>query len=241
MSSQTDAKQVQAMHPDAHRAAPTKATASRYHDFFRAMPFEHLASLLDCHDLTAENKHWLIAGCGRGTDLHYLSGLVSARWTAIDISCSATCMTKSAFPSSEVLVADLEHLPFHDDEFEVGFAAATLHHLRRPMVGLYELLRVSRQLTILIEPNDSWLTRLATRLGVAHEYEAEGNYVYRFGASDLRRVAKAASYTAHIDRFFATHRVAKSDAEFLALKTVNRMANAVAPRLGNYIVTVLEK
>ena len=236
-----DAKRQQAVHSNTHCADARPATeANRFHDHFRDLPFRRLASLLDRCNVSVEKKRWLVAGCGSGTDLHYLTRLFDARWTAIDISSSAARVTQSAFPSIKVLIADLEHLPFQDDEFDVAFVAATLHHLPRPMVGLYELLRVSREATILIEPNEGWLTRLATTLGAAHEYEEAGNYVYRLSASDVRRVAKAAFCTAHVDRFFATHRVAKSPYEFLALRALNRTANAVAPRLGNYIIAVLE-
>lgn len=200
-----------------------------------------LAALLDRCNVLVEEKRWLVGGCGSGTDLRYLTELFDARWTAIDISSSAVDAAQTAFPGATIQIADLEQLPFPDDEFDVAFVAATLHHLPRPMVGLYELLRVSRGAVILIEPNDSWLTRLATRLGAAHEYEEAGNYVYRLAASDVRRVAKAAFCRAHVDRFFATHRVAKSPSEFLALRALNRTANAVAPRLGNYIIAVFEK
>ena len=219
---------------------PMDTEANVFHDHFRAIPFMRLAALLSRCRVSVNRKNWLIAGCGRGTDLHYLTRIFDANWTASDISSAAVRATQAAFPEVKVLVADLEHLPFQDDEFDVGFVAATLHHLPRPLVGLYELLRVSRDAAILIEPNDSWLTRLATRLGAAHEYEEAGNYVYRLSASDVRRVAKAAFCTAHVDRFFATYRVAKSPSEFLALRALNRTANVVAPRLGNYIIAVLE-
>jgi ubiquinone/menaquinone biosynthesis C-methylase UbiE len=167
--------------------------------------------------------------------------MFEAKWTAVDISSSAVRATQAAFPGIEVLFADIERLPFADDEFDVAFVAATLHHLPRPMVGLYELLRVSQDVTILVEPNDSWLTRLATTLGAAHEYEEAGNYVYRLSASDVKRVAKAASCRLQVDRFFATHRVARSPSEYLALRALNQTVNTVMPRLGNYIIAVLEK
>lgn len=240
-SRNADSKRQQAEYFNTHCANTGADTqANRFHDYFRAIPFRRLASLLGRCNIRVEEKRWLVAGCGKGTDLHYLTRLFDARWTAIDISSSAVLATQSAFPSIEVMLADLEHLPFQDDEFDVAFVAATLHHLPRPLLGLYELLRVSREATILIEPNDGWLTRLATTLGAAHEYEEAGNYVYRLSASDVRRVAKAALCTAQVDRFFATHRVAKSASEFLALRALNRTANTVAPRLGNYIIAVFE-
>ena len=212
----------------------------RFHDHFRAMPFARLAALLERCNVSVDRKRWLVAGCGTGTDLHYLPRYYDATYTAIDISPPAVRATQSAFPNVDVRIADLEHLPFRDDEFDVGFVAHSLHHLSHPMVGLYELMRVSAETTILIEPNDSWLTRLATRLGAAHEYEESGNYVYRLSASDARRVAKAAFCTAHVERFFATHRVANSPAEFLTLRALNRGANVAASPLGNYIIAVFE-
>ncbi len=129
-SENDDAKRQQAEYSNTHYVdAHPEAEASRFHDHFRAIPFRRLASLLDRCDVSVEKKRWLVAGCGSGTDLRYLTRSFDATWTAIDVSSSAIQVTQSAFPSVEVLIADLEHLPFRDGQFDVGFVAATLHHL----------------------------------------------------------------------------------------------------------------
>lgn len=235
------AKQREAVFADAQYASMPRGEARNYfHDYFRTIPFTRLATLLHRHSIVVDDRRWLVAGCGSGDDLWYLTRRFRADWTAVDISEAAVEMTTAAYPQVHGMVADLERLPYGDRAFDVAFCASTLHHLPRPLMGLYELVRVAREAVILIEPNDSWLTRLATAVGAAQEYEPSGNYVYRFGAAEMTRVARAASLGVHVDRCFALHRVAKTEREFRLLAGANRVANALAPRLGNSIIAVLE-
>ena len=78
-------------------------------------------------------------------------------------------------------------MSFADNSFDYVFIAASLHHLPRPIVGLYELIRVAKYGVIVIELNDSWLTRLATRFKLATEIEETGNYVLVHGILNVSR------------------------------------------------------
>ena len=138
-------------------------------------------------------------------------------------------------------IEDNEKLSFADSSFDYVFIAAALHHLPRPTIGLYELIRVAKYGVIVIEPNDSWLTRLPTRFKLATEIEESGNYVYRFSAWDIKRISRALFYKCHCVRLFATHRVAKNKLEFMILKGLNSLADFMMPALGNYIVFFIEK
>ena len=86
------------------------------------------------------------------------------------------------------------------------------------MQGLHELLRVSREGAIFIEPHDSWLVRAFVALGLAQEYEPVGNYVYRWKEDEVRKLCKSLSYRYAIAKFFQIHRVAKTriESEFYA-------------------------
>lgn len=138
------------------------------------------------------------------------------------------------------VLAENENLSFKSGAFDFVFIAASLHHLKEPIKGLYELLRAAKYGLIVIEPNDCWLTRLFERLGLAQEYEAEHkNYVYRFSKRDVVKIGKAAFLKHRVTSFFAIHRVAKSGIEFRILKVLNGLANIIFPSLGNYIVFVL--
>ena len=212
-----------------------------YHNYFRALPFAALSRLLTGLNVTLTRKSVLIASCGTGLDVHYLRKYYDPDFTVSDLSEESVQMTLKLNKNIQGGVEDNENLSFADDSFDYVFIAASLHHLPRPLVGLYELIRVARYGVIVIEPNDSWLTRLATHFKLATEVEEAGNYVYRFSAWDIKRISRALFYKCHYARLFATHRVAKNKLEFTILKGLNSMANLMMPALGNYIVFFIEK
>lgn len=213
-----------------------------YHDYFRALPFAALRRLLTGVKVTLTRKRVLIASCGTGIDVHYLRKYYDPQFTVADLSEEAVQMTlklnKNIYGG---YIEDNEKLSFADRSFDYVFTAASLHHLPRPIVGLYELIRVAKHGVIVIEPNDCWLTRLATRLKLATEIEKAGNYVYRISAWDVKRISRALFYKCHYVRLFATHRVAKNKLEFMILKGLNSMANLMMSALGNYIIFFIEK
>lgn len=212
-----------------------------HHDYFRALPFAAVAHLLADLNVTLTGKSVLIASCGTGIDVHYLRKYYDAQFTVSDLSEKAVEMTLKLDKNIRGSVEDTERLSFADESFDYVFIAASLHHLPRPLVGLYELIRVARHGVIVIEPNDCWLTRLATRLKLATEIEEAGNYVYRLNAWDVKRISQALFYKCHYVRLFATHRVGKSKVEFMILRALNSLANLLVPALGNYIVFMIEK
>jgi len=156
--------------------------------------------------------------------------------TATDISKDAVSATPKIFLDVKGKVEDNENLSYPDNYFDFTYIAAALHHLPRPNVGLYELLRVSKYGLIVIEPNDSWLTRLAAKFGFAQEIEKSGNYVYRYSKREIQKITNSLFYKYEIDRFFAVHRIAKSKSEFVLLKALNTLSNLVFPSLYNYII-----
>ncbi len=196
--------------------------------------------MLEDAGISLTDKRVLVAGCGTGIDLHYLKKHYAPSFTVTDISENFVRKTQ-ALHAVGGRVADTETLPFGDNSFDYAFVAASLHHLPRPFLGLYELLRVAKRGVIAIEPNDSLLTRLATRLRLATEIERSGNYVYRFSARDVERVARALFYRHQCVRLFAIHRVARGAVEFGMLRLCNSLANWLMPQMGNYICFLIEK
>jgi hypothetical protein len=98
-----------------------------------------------------------------------------------------------------------EALSFGDDEFDFTFCKETLHHLPRPFVGLYEILRVSKIGVMLIEPYDRlinpsfierfnlWLLKMLK--GPMHDkYEPVGNYKYSFSLREFEKAALGLNY-----------------------------------------------
>jgi len=63
------------------------------------------------------------------------------------------------------------------------------HHFPRPMVALYEMLRVARKAVVLIEPQDPLIDHPAYVGDWPAGYEASGNYVYTLSRRELHKVA----------------------------------------------------
>lgn len=214
-----------------------------FHDYFRVIPFLRLKKMLDKAGLTLDNKSVLIAGCGCGIDAHYLlKSFRPGRIYFSDIDPAAGEKTLSNFHEEAFIIANNEQLSFKDNSFDYVFVAASLHHLKEPLKGLYELLRVSKRALIVIEPNDTFLTRAFQKLGLAREYEEKsGNYVYRFDRHSITKLTKAGFFRCYQDSFFSTHKVAKSKIGFALLKFLNHSANLIYPGGGNYIIFTIVK
>jgi len=225
------------------RENPFVYESNYFHDYFRALPFIRVKKLLDKSGITLDSASLMVAGCGCGIDAYYLKKYYQpSRICFTDISEYALEKARSCFHDCEFAVVDNEHLDFADNSFDYVFIAAALHHLKEPSRGVYELLRVARRGLVVIEPNDTWLTRFFERLGLAHQYEVEhGNYVYRYSKRDVEKITKGLFFKYAFDCFFATHRVAKTKLEFLMLKALNTVCNILLPNLGNYIAFIIKK
>jgi ubiquinone/menaquinone biosynthesis C-methylase UbiE len=212
-----------------------------FHDYFRKIPFVKLKCILDKNYINLTKKTILIAGCGNGIDIHYLKKFYNPKIYVSDIANNAVLGTIASFENIQGTVGDTEGLPFNDNTFDYSFIAHSLHHLSKPMLGLYDLLRVSKSGVIVIEPNDSILTRIATSLSLAHEIEEVGNYVYRFSKRDVVKTTRALFYDCSVIRLFAIHKVAKTKFGFFILKFFNSFANILCPFWGNYIIFIIKK
>ncbi len=101
--------------------------------------------------------------------------------------------------------ADAHSLPFDDGEFAFSWVADGLHHCHSPHRVVTEMARVSRNGLLVMESRDSVLVRIACRLGLAAEYEANGrllstrsmggvdfgsvpNFIYRWTEYEFEKV-----------------------------------------------------
>lgn len=216
---------------------------SYYRDYFRDIPFRKLKQLFLRKRIDLNDNTVLVASSGSGIDGHYLKKMFSSvRIFFSDINLWGMEKLRSNFPEEPAVLTDNCRLSFKNDSFDYAFIAASLHHLKEPVNGLYELLRVARRGVIVIEPNDSLLCRLFIKLGLAHEYEFEhGNYIFRFSGRDVSKISKALFYKYDYLRFFSTHKIANSKTVFTGLRLLNSLANLFLPWQGNYIVFLIEK
>ncbi len=168
--------------------------------------YQLAAPLLD----TFPGAQWLTVGDGRyGLDAAYLA-THGARALATDISGTLLGEAKQAGLISDYRVENAEALSFDDNAFDFVLCKESYHHFPRPMMALYEMLRVARRGVLLIEPCDHeipdtpvtaasrWLKNLAKRLlgrpVHGHRFEELGNYVYGISRRELSKVALGAGF-----------------------------------------------
>ncbi len=95
---------------------------------------------------------------------------------------------------------NVESLSFENETFDFVLCKETFHHLPRPYIGLYEMLRVSKVGVILLEPYDrkinaSWAMRFFEWLlrkvkGDIHNlYEPSGNFKYALSKNEIEKIA----------------------------------------------------
>jgi len=94
---------------------------------------------------------------------------------------------------------NVESLSYSDGSFDFVLCKETLHHLPRPYIGLYEMLRVSKVGVVLIEPYDRFVNAspieklgnwmLKKLKGRMHDlYEPSGNYKYPISKREIEKI-----------------------------------------------------
>jgi ubiquinone/menaquinone biosynthesis C-methylase UbiE len=142
---------------------------------------------------------------------------------------------------------DAERLDYPDDSFDFAIVSAGLHHCASPHAALLEMYRVARSGLLAIESRDSFLIRLAIRLGVLEEYELTAvyandlayggvrnspvpNYVYRWTERELEKtIASYAPYARPRVRFFHEFELPSSVLDFRRSRMLAFALRALAP------------
>lgn len=89
-----------------------------------------------------------------------------------------------------------ESISLDSRSFDLVFCKEGLHHLARPVLGFYEMLRLSRKAVIFIEPYDTALGRMFEILDLSTKYEpnqgfnihSRVNFVYRWDKRHLQSI-----------------------------------------------------
>lgn len=105
--------------------------------------------------------------------------------TMTDLSAAGVEAARVRNPDLRCLRMDAEALAFPDGSFDWAVVHDGLHHLARPVKGLYELERISREGFVILEGQDSWLVRLLVKVGLGENWDPAGGYVYRFSRREL--------------------------------------------------------
>ena len=102
---------------------------------------------------------------------------------------------------------NIHDIKLKDNSYDYCVAHACIHHSSKPHLAILELYRVCSEGSLIIEANDSLLSRLACKLGVSEEYELSAiqkniisggvdntnvpNYVYRWTEREVIKLMKS--------------------------------------------------
>ena len=149
--------------------------------------------------LTKSNPHsrWLTVGDGRyGCEAHYLIEH-GVNVLATDINIDLLKDANGAKYINSFKRENAEKLSFDDNTFDFVLCKESYHHFPRPIIALYEMLRVAKKAIVLIEPNDvkkrgfSWsrFWSVDTLNTQVNRFEVSGNYVYSVSRREIEKVA----------------------------------------------------
>lgn len=179
-------------------------------DSVDAWRHDRMYAALDPLLQSGEAASWLTIGDGRyGRDSRYISRH-GAQVLATDLDDTLLQEAIKAGQISSCSKQNAESLSFADESFDYVLCKESYHHFPRPMLALYEMLRVASRGVILIEPNDRFIPESALRqvavsiigrfLSLLHKelprhgFETFGNYVYAISRRELEKVALGMNY-----------------------------------------------
>lgn len=141
---------------------------------------------------------WLTVGDGRfGLDALHVSRCGFSSVIASDIS--DTLLKEAARYGQDIpyQVENAEALSLSSDSVDYVLCKEAYHHFPRPMIALYEMLRVARQGVVLVEPQDPLIDPPVLLDHIErYNYETSGNYVYTVSRREMVKVAAGLNFPA---------------------------------------------
>jgi ubiquinone/menaquinone biosynthesis C-methylase UbiE len=148
---------------------------------------------------------WITIGDGRyGTEANFLKKR-GMKALATDISNVLLKEGKEIGFIDEYSQENAEKLSFEDSKFDFAYCKESYHHFPRPIIALYEMLRVAKVAVILTEPKDNYVylsffniifenlkKSIKILLGkkvLTHHFEKVGNYIYSISEREVEKVA----------------------------------------------------
>jgi hypothetical protein len=162
--------------------------------------YESLDSLL----LQDSHSSWLTIG-DAGGDAHYLlsKGIGDVTASCIDDSQLARLQAQGMLGGHAPRALNAEQIQLPDESFDYVLCKEAYHHMPRPPIAFYEMLRVARKAAILIEPAEptGWRaldrlkvlikTLLRGRSAAEQQFETTGNFLFRVSEREIKKQACA--------------------------------------------------
>ncbi len=154
----------------------------------------------------APGASWLTVG-DSGGDAFWLAkqGVKNILATSLVDNQLKSHVHRGILKNIEVRSLDAQNMDIPDGSFDYTLCKEAYHHFERPVLGLYEMLRVSRKAVVMIaEPfsSDRWYMLDAVKRAIkivlrrnTHlsnpEFEASGNYIYGLSLQETVKIATA--------------------------------------------------
>ncbi len=146
-----------------------------------------LRKTLEMIGVSLSGKTVLSVCGGDGQEADYFSRQ-GAEVTVTDLCETALRAARVRNTALRCCCMDAESLAFPDGAFDWTIVREGLHHLARPVKGLYELERVSREGFAIMEGQDSFMVRLLVALGLGDRKDPAGGYIYRFSRREIEKI-----------------------------------------------------
>jgi ubiquinone/menaquinone biosynthesis C-methylase UbiE len=147
-------------------------------------------------NLPPEQWNALVVCGGVGGEGTYLANRGCRSVVVSDFSAHALEICARRDPRLGTKQLNAEALDLPDNSFDVVLVQDGLHELRRPVLGLTEMMRVARRAVAVIEPHQGLVARMLGTVWEKHDGEdasghAGENYVFRWNNQFLTDVARS--------------------------------------------------
>jgi ubiquinone/menaquinone biosynthesis C-methylase UbiE len=177
-------------HEREHYHAGQPRQADNRNPLITSLNSYRLRKMMEVIGVSLEGKSVLSVCGGDGVEADFLQRQ-GAAVTLTDLSPVALANARIRNPLLTCMNMDSEKLAFADRSFDWVIVRDGLHHLARPIKGLYELERVSRDGFAIVEGQDSWLVRALVKLGLGEDWDPAGGYTYRFTRRELTKLFRS--------------------------------------------------
>lgn len=189
------------------RVNSVKTRVGSIGDWTQNILFEPIDGLLEDKD-----KSWFIVGDSYGHDAYYLLQKGVKKVLTSDLNDDILQVAKTEGIITEYDIQNAEKLTLEDNSFNYVLCKESYHHFPRPFAAMYEMLRVSKDGVVVIEPQDpvikmpsllflyNFLMKVSPKTSFKIwknriSYEPVGNFVYKVSIREFEKLTAGLALT----------------------------------------------
>ncbi|MFA5061446.1 MAG: methyltransferase domain-containing protein [Candidatus Pacearchaeota archaeon] len=144
---------------------------------------------------------------------------------------------------------NIEKISFKEGSFDLVFVKEAIHHVARPVLGLYEMLRVAKKGVIFIEPQESLFGNIFDKFGLTSQYEKNqignlkfrDNFVYRWRKKEIIKLLNSyylnSGYNVYFKSCWMSNRYnLKFESLIRLLNFLGWLISFIPGNKGNYLI-----